>query len=52
MAVGGWLGGFAFDVTGAYRDAFAAGLLFNLMNLVIVGTLLIKETPSLRHADV
>ena len=51
MAVGGWLGGFIFDLTGAYRDAFAVGLLFNLLNLVIVGTLLLREAPSFRIAS-
>jgi MFS family permease len=36
MAVGGWLGGAIFDLTGAYHAAFLTGLAFNLANLVIV----------------
>ena len=36
MALGGWLGGAIFDVTGAYHAAFLTGLAFNLANLVLV----------------
>ena len=36
MAIGGWLGGFVFDLTGAYTLAFAIGVVFNLANLAIV----------------
>jgi hypothetical protein len=36
MAMGGWLGGAIFDLTGAYHAAFLTGLAFNLANLVIV----------------
>ena len=45
MAIGSWLGGAVFDLTGAYREAFAAGLLFNVVNLLIVGALLVR-TPQ------
>ena len=50
MAIGGWLGGFVYDVSGAYRDAFAIGLMFNVANLVVVIGLWFRETPSLRPA--
>jgi MFS family permease len=51
MALGGWLGGFIFDVSGSYRSAFAIGLVFNLANLAIVASLLAREMPRLRPAD-
>src|SRR5215467_5053625 len=39
MAVGGWLGGAIFDVTLSYRSAFQAALAFNLLNLMLLGSL-------------
>ena len=39
MALGGWLSGWIFDVTGSYRAAFLNGIGWNLLNLVIAGTL-------------
>jgi MFS family permease len=36
MAFGGWISGEIFDLTGAYRVAFANGLLWNLLNGSIV----------------
>ena len=49
MAAGGWLGGFIFDLTGAYHAAFLTGFAFNLSNLVIVGALVWRrrEPPQL-----
>ena len=35
MALGGWLSGKVFDLTGSYTAAFVNGLAFNLMNLGI-----------------
>ncbi|MGA7519973.1 MAG: MFS transporter, partial [Pseudolabrys sp.] len=35
MALGGWLSGLVFDLTGSYRAAFLNGLGWNLMNVVI-----------------
>jgi MFS family permease len=40
MALGGWLSGLIFDLTGVYRAAFANGLLWNLVNVAIVAWLL------------
>ncbi len=53
MALGGWLGGFVYDQTASYLPAFVAGVMFNLVNLVLVGGLLLRSahtrrlTPSL-----
>jgi MFS family permease len=36
MALGGWMSGAIFDLTGSYWQAFANGLIWNLINLSIV----------------
>ncbi len=43
MALGGWMSGAIFDITGSYRAAFANGFLWNLLNIAIVGWLLIRS---------
>ena len=43
MALGGWMSGAIFDLTGSYRTAFANGFLWNLLNIAIVGWLLIRS---------
>ena len=40
MALGGWMSGVIFDLTGSYRAAFVNGLLFNLVNVSIAAFLL------------
>jgi MFS family permease len=42
MAVGGWVSGLIFDLTGSYAAAFLNGVAWNLINLIIVTTLLIR----------
>ncbi len=39
MALGGWMSGWVFDVTGSYRAAFINGIGWNLLNLSIAGWL-------------
>ena len=39
MALGGWMSGWVFDMTGSYRAAFVNGMAWNLVNLSIVGWL-------------
>ena len=43
MALGGWMGGVVFDVTGGYTMAFWIGVGFNLFNLIIVGNLISRN---------
>jgi MFS family permease len=42
MALGGWVSGLIFDLTGAYQAAFAHGLLWNFLNVAIVTWLLLR----------
>jgi MFS family permease len=43
MALGGWMSGVIFDMTGSYWQAFANGLLWNLLNVTIVVFLLMRR---------
>ncbi len=40
MALGGWMSGWIFDLTGSYRAAFLNGIAWNLFNIAIMTTLL------------
>jgi cyanate permease len=42
MALGGWMSGKVFDLTGSYHAAFLNGISWNLLNLVIAVTLLMR----------
>lgn len=51
MALGGWLSGEIFDLTGSYRAAFLHGIAWNLLNMGIAFWLLIgRKTPKLQAA--
>jgi len=50
MALGGWMSGAIFDLTGSYRAAFVNGLLWNLINVSIMLWLLLRPVRRLAPA--
>ena len=43
MALGGWMSGWIYDLSGSYKLAFWNGILWNLLNLIIIFSLLPKN---------
>ena len=43
MALGGWMGGVLFDMTGSYRAAFINGIAWNLLNGAVAWWLLLRQ---------
>jgi hypothetical protein len=50
MAGGGWTAGFFYDQFASYGIAFAAGLGFNILNLIVIVPLVTRDRPALRLA--
>ncbi len=52
MALGGWMSGWIYDVTGSYQMAFLNGIGWNLLNIAIILTILVstRRRQSLRAA--
>ncbi|MFM2068127.1 MAG: hypothetical protein RLZZ584_3036, partial [Pseudomonadota bacterium] len=50
MALGGWMSGKVFDLTGSYHAAFLNGIAWNLLNLSIAGFLLLRVRGMLRRS--
>ena len=48
MALGGWMCGAIFDLTGSYRAAFLNGTAWNLLNVCIVVFLLWRARQATR----
>jgi MFS family permease len=48
MAFGGWFAGALYDHFGFYAPAFAAGALFNVANLVVIGFLVTRQAREPR----
>ena len=47
MALGGWLSGVIFDLTGSYQAAFVNGIAWNLLNIGIAVGLLRRPAAPL-----
>jgi MFS family permease len=47
MALGGWMSGAIFDLTGSYRAAFFNGIAWNLLNMAIAAALLLRARKRL-----
>jgi MFS family permease len=50
MSIGGWVSGVIFDATGSYAAAFANGLAWNALNIVIALALLVRARRRLALA--
>jgi MFS family permease len=50
MALGGWLAGLLYDHFGYYAPAFAAGIGANILNLLVVGTLVARQRLTAAYA--
>jgi MFS family permease len=50
MALGGWMSGLVFDLTGSYRAAFLNGLAWNLVNVAIMVWLLQRTRRRVAYA--
>ena len=42
MAIGGWMSGWIYDLTGSYAAAFLNGIAWNLLNIVAIGLFMWK----------
>jgi MFS family permease len=49
MALGGWMSGAIFDLTGSYKAAFINGILWNVLNVSIAGWLLSRASGLRLH---
>ncbi|WP_416897734.1 MAG: MFS transporter [Minwuia sp.] len=45
MAIGGWVSGEIYDITGSYAAAFMNGVIFNLLNMSLALWLLLSRRP-------
>ncbi|OCW58248.1 CynX/NimT family MFS transporter [Hoeflea olei] len=43
MALGGWMSGWIYDLTGSYQAAFLNGIAWNLLNMAIIGWLAFRS---------
>ncbi|MGR3320879.1 MAG: MFS transporter [Pseudooceanicola sp.] len=46
MALGGWMAGWIYDQTGSYTLAFVNGIAWNLLNVAIMVTVLLRGRPK------
>ena len=52
MAFGGWISGVIFDFTSSYQVAILNGIMWNLVNILIVGSLLFFGTVNPRDRKI
>ena len=45
MAMGGWMSGWIYDLTGSYAMAFLNGIAWNVLNFAIIVTLMMRSRP-------
>jgi len=45
MALGGWMTGVIYDITGSYQMSIWNGILFNALNIAIIGYILWRSRP-------
>ncbi|RAI60614.1 MFS transporter [Roseicella frigidaeris] len=50
MAIGGWMSGLAFDLTGSYRAAVLNGIAWNAVTIAIAGWLVLRRRTRLAYA--
>src|SRR6056297_1412277 len=46
MALGGWMSGLIYDLTGSYQAAFLNGIGWNLLNMAIIAGILLRSRPK------
>ncbi len=46
MAVGGWMSGWIYDMTGSYAAAFWNGIAWNMLNIAIMAMILLRTRPG------
>ena len=46
MALGGWMSGWIYDLSGGYRMAFLNGILWNFLNIGIIMALFFHKRPA------
>ncbi|MCV6587218.1 MAG: MFS transporter [Marinibacterium sp.] len=51
MALGGWMTGWIYDLSGSYQLAFVNGIVWNGMNIAIIVTLLARSRPRGPRSD-
>jgi cyanate permease len=51
MAIGGWMSGWIYDITGSYAAAFWNGIMWNFLNIAIV-LFLIARNGKLKFTGV
>jgi MFS family permease len=50
MALGGWMSGWIYDLTGSYRMAFLNGIAFNALNVAVMVLILFRSRPRTPRA--